>query len=544
MEVFNEKRFELLRTPTIKEIHWYNECMTEIYKASDPALFKLNDADPASSVCGVLQRPPYDECDDIETAVASSTAKDMELAGLYAKRDHCRWHKEFAQGMEAASKSGILVAKRAALDALKWMAVRYMIERMPEEQDAYFATAPENDIGCDFEKAMAGCTVKTNDKGEFLAGCNTEECVIESCVCATNPECCLAQGAAGDEGLVGTGWDEACVQAAVERCYACGVRPCTSKRQPWDDWFAFLNHGLNVTGVGNSDSHSTSKETGQPRNFVVSSTDDPFAMDQHEIFRNVKEHKVIVSTGPFARFSIGDAGVGDTLVKPQGSTLPLKVRIETASWIGVDRIEIHRNGKLEKLIRIDPAKEEIVDFDEVIEMPMPSEDSWYVLVAMGLDTQYMMTPVQKRAPWGQMLISSIIAMGGKSILLSFSGLISQVGASLVEGLIVDALGSEELPDVFHQMPLLITNPIWVDLDGDGFEPVFAVDADKDGKWDLPPFCSLPCKAEALEDEEGNFVGWSQSTCGLNQVCRPDAEGSNEGLCVIPIPDNCVGDQTK
>lgn len=549
MEIFNEKRFELLRTPTIAEMHWYNQCTTEIYQAGDASLFKVNTAKPEESVCGTLQLPPHAECTTIEEVARVSKATDLERAKLMTIRDECRWAEDFRRDMETASKMDILSAKRLALDAIKMLAVKRMIDRLPDEQAAYFATTPETDLGCDYEKAMEGCTAILDEENKPMAGCTDAECVIGQCVCAAHPECCLDPEEAGENGVVGTGWDDACAVAAANECFGCGVRPCTSKIQSWDDWFALLNWGMNITAVGNSDTHSTSKEVGQPRNFVKSSTDDPFAIDVHELMRNIKAHKVIVSTGPFARFHIGTADVGETLSKPQGTSLPVRIRVETSSWTGVDHIELHRNGKMEKIIRIDPKKEETVDFDQIVEMPMPTEDSWYVLIAYGLGSEYHMSPIYKRAPWGQMLVSTIIAMGGKSILLSFSGLLEEVtpllsglGMSL-EGLLTSALGSEELPDVFTMMPVLVTNPIWVDVDGDGFEPVNAVDADQDGKWDLPPFCSRPCPTQAILDEQGNFTGWGQSECGLNQTCVPDSENSPTGTCLVPISANCVGKQT-
>ncbi len=549
MELFNEKRFELLRTPTIAETHWYNECVTQIYQAGDPKLFKVNATKPEESVCGGLQLPPSSQCATIEETAKASTAVEMERARLMTLRDQCRWRADFRRDMETASNLDILSAKRLALDAIKLMAVKFMIDRLPEEQDAFFATTATTDLGCDYEKAMEGCTPILGEEGKPVAGCNDVECVIGQCVCANHPECCLDPEEVGENEVVGTGWNDACATAAATECYGCGLRPCTSQQQVWDDWFALLNYGFNVTGVGNSDTHSTSKESGQPRNYVVSSTDDPYAVDVHELMRNIKAHKLIFTTGPFARFSIGTAGVGETLAKPAGTTLPVRVRVETPSWTGVDHIELHRNGKLEKIIRIDPKKEEIVDFDQVIDMPMPTQDSWYVLIVYGLGSEYHMSPIYKRAPWGQMLVSTIIAMGGKSILLSFSGLLAEVGPILsglgmsLEGLLASALGSEELPDVFSMMPLLVTNPIWVDLKGDGFEPVNGVDANKDGQWDLPPFCSVPCEPVELTESDAGYPGFGQSTCGINQICRPDSDGAATGLCVVPIPAGCVGKQT-
>ncbi|MBM4370396.1 MAG: hypothetical protein FJ098_01995 [Deltaproteobacteria bacterium] len=539
-EIMNEKRFELLRTPTIGEMAAHNACVEEILHAADPASYALDEDSPEDTVCGWLQEDPDEACATLEETLPSSSATGLERARLFSLRDHCRWHAEFREGMAGAALRPPLDAKRDALDALKLLQVRYQMERLPEEQEAFFSTTSATDLGCDHEKAMLGCTPAPDGAGDC------EGCTCRDCVCAELPECCLDAGTE-DAGVVGTGWTQACADLCASGCLGCGLQPCTSKTQPWDDWFAFLNAGFVATAMGNSDSHDTLKEVGLPRNYLPSKTDDPSLIDDRDVYRAIRDHRVIISTGPFAEFSIDGAGVGQTLTGPSGDTLRARIRIQTASWFGVDHVELHRNGVLEHILRVDPPREAIVDVDEVLELPVPDEDSWYVLVAYGLDSQYLLTPIYKRSPYGHLLIPTILSMGIESILLSFNGLMDAVGPLLggfgmsVEGLLGGLVGSEELPDVFPMFPLVVTNPIWVDVDGGGFRPVHAVDADGDGAWDLPPFCSGPCTVAQELDAEGK-PAWGRSSCGENQVCVPDAEGSEAGTCVIPIPENCVGEQ--
>ena len=547
MEIMNEKRFELLRTPTIGEITRFNTCKQAILENLAPARLAF-DADAAEdSICGALQAPPHDDCDTIEDAAITTTLTGMARARLFSRRDHCRWHAEFRTGMtEAAQMSSSLAAKRHALDALHFMGVRYQIERLPEEQAAFFATTTATDLGCDGEAAMKGCGPMTNDQGVHQGDC--DGCSCNDCVCAALPGCCVDEGVEDEEtGLTGTGWTQACADLCAAGCHGCGLQPCTSLSQSWDDWFSFLNAGFDVTAMGNSDSHETLKEVGLPRNYIPSKTDDPSLIDDREIYRNIHEGRVIISTGPFAEFTIDGAGVGDTLTA-SGDKLHAKVRIQTASWFGVDHIEIHRNAKLERIVRIDPDKKAIVDFDGTFVLDRPDEDSWYVLVAYGLDKDYILAPVYKRAPYGHLLIPTIIAMGGESIILSFAGLLDEIGPILdglgmsIDSLLASLIGGAVNPDVFPMFPLVVTNPIRVMVDGDGvFTPVNGVDADGDGTWDDPPFCSRACTVDSKTDEDGNPV-WGAATCGENQVCVPDTEGSDEGTCVIPIPENCVGAQ--
>jgi len=551
VELMNEKRFELLRTPTVAEKHMHNDCFNQIMEATSAGVVMgAFDVDPADVACWDLRQPPHDNCDTIDQEISGSKKTGLELAAQYAVRDHCRWHEEFAAEISDCSEAqGLIICKKLALDALKLLTVRYMMEKTPREQAAYFGMTPELEVGCDYGKAMAGCKANLNDQDMAVAGCGGGDCPCELCVCEYHPECCLNQGQEVEEEetkLLGTGWNEQCVEACRNECHGCGIQPCMSKQEVWEDWFSFLNHGFNVTAVGNSDSHNTKAEVGLPRNYVASSTDSVEIIDKDEIFRNVKEHRLIVSTGPFLYFSINGATVGDTLSEPGGDKLQVHINVQTASWFGVDRIEIYRNAALEQIIRIEPEPEEIVDFDEVLELDLPKQDSWYVVVAYGLDSKYLLSPVYKRTPLGKMLIPTIMAMGAKSILISFQPLLDeaqkQVPGIDINSAIGGLLGTEELPDSFPMFPLAFTNPIWVDLKGDGFEPPDGVDADGDGKWDLPPFCSQPCEVPKPEfDEEGNPLEL-ENPCGDNQTCVPDSEGSTKGTCMIPIMDSCIGSQ--
>ena len=517
VEVMNEKRFELIRTPTLREFHEHNACYGEILGATRPEAFALH-ADEGGAeigVCAELQRPPYADCppppeaecwpDACGPTVDAACAAAMDVAGggldavrVCSRADDCAWHAEFAASMaRCGPDTDLVVCKKLALDALKLLSVRKELDRTPEEQAAYFEASSWADPGWDYETAMAACP---------------------------------AGASAKDAGQLG-----------------CGNQPSIDEQAVLDDWFSFLNHGLMhdgffVTGLGNSDSHDSKKEVGLPRNYVQSSTDDPAAIDPLEIYRNIKAHRVVVSTGPFIRASIDGAGIGGTLTAPTGDTLEVDIEVQTASWFGIDHIEIYRNGRMEWAMRLAPAVADIVDFDRVVQLPMPTEDSWYVVIVYGLDGAYLLSPIYKRVQHGHLLITSVIALGAQSLLSAFPQLMGWADDSGldVNELLGGLFGSAELPDVFPQFPFAFTNPIWVDVDGDGFTPPLAKDADGDGLWDLPPFCSRPCEVALVEGPEGpdgpEVPG--QSTCGRNQICSPHADGADTGTCIIPIPANC------
>ena len=407
----------------------------------------------------------------------------------------------------------LVECKRQALESLKMMTIRYMMERTPEEQAAFFATTAATDVGCDYDSALLGTTELTDDKGEFTTGCGGEDCACEVCVCTTlgHQECCEKPG--GGDNLDGTGWTGACADICLSQCHGGAIRPCTSETQIFDDWFAFLNHGFNKTGVGNSDSHDTKAEVGLPRNWVPANSDSPNLLDPNVIYQNIKKFRVVLSTGPFVEFTINGAMLGDTITKPEGSTLKAHLKVQTPSWFGIDHIEIHRNGILEEILRIAPEPTAIVDFDDTIELPMPTEDSWYVVIVYGLDAQYLMSPVYKQMPLGKILIPTIISLGAQSILISFQSVLTEVenelgglmGEGGIDSLLGGLMGLAEKPDSFPMLPFAATNPIWVDLDGSGWKPPAYDESEQlaDGSWPLPPFCSQSCDVAQARDPDDN-----------------------------------------
>ena len=215
-----------------------------------------------------------------------------------------------------------------------------------------------------------------------------------------------------------------------------------------DDWFALLNLGYRYTALGNSDTHGlTTTESGCPRNYIQSDTDDPAFIDDQVIADAVREHRVVASYGPFMEFTINGAEIGSEL-KSRGAELELEMRVQAPTWIPVDRVELYENGVLIEEWDVEATAGEL-RFDEVI-VRQPVRDSWYVLMAMGEgDLSPVFTPIE----------------------VPYLDLQQVVEEALVD---VEALAllmepSAPVPRVFPIHPYALTNPIWVDVDGGGFD---------------------------------------------------------------------------
>lgn len=538
LEILNGKHAEYLHTPTVGEVHMYNRCYREIVMANDPEAFVMeNGQTEGNVVCGWLQTAPYATCATMQPP--TGTLLTEEQAEERIMWDHCLWHRQFREAMKRCKGADLLECKRVALEALKYLAARYMLERTFEEDLAFWSTSEETDVGCDINKALKGCTA-IQEGGSYAAGCGG--CACETCVCTLHPECCQTQSQGG------TGWNEACAQACRSECYGCEIRPCTSRFQPIEDWFALLNAGLRVTGVANSDSHNTVDEIGLPRNFIRVGTDRVEGLGIFDITRSIKNEMVVMSSGPMIDFAIitddgRRAQIGETLNAKGANSIGAWIRVQTPSWFNVDRVEIYRNGRLYRRLFPQAEKAAIVDFQGTLDLGLQENDAWFVVTAYGLNDEEQLSPVYKRHPYGHLLTQQVIALGAEQLLASYKPdlktlyddpMLQPVLKNLLKiesvdellALVSGALASLaiQLPDSYPVIPWAMTNPVWVDVDGNGFVPPNAKDEDGDGAWDLPPFCSRPCDPQA-------------PACGKNQVCV-ERSGDGAFTCQIPAPPTC------
>jgi hypothetical protein len=155
------------------------------------------------------------------------------------------------------------------------------------------------------------------------------------------------------------------------------------------DWFNMLNHNKKICGVGNSDSHTViANIAGVPRNYIVSSTDIPAEIDEDELSANIKAQKVSVSYGLLPSITVnGSYGMGAT-VSAKGKSVTLQLKVQAASWVSCNKVELIRNGVVEKTFDI-PQSKNAVRFDKVIEVT-PEKDSWYLLIAYGDEPMFPM----------------------------------------------------------------------------------------------------------------------------------------------------------
>jgi hypothetical protein len=181
------------------------------------------------------------------------------------------------------------------------------------------------------------------------------------------------------------------------------------------DWVSFLDAGKHVAATGNSDTHHlTFNLGGYPRNYVKVGDVALDKLDPAAVAAAVKAGHSYFTTGPIVDATIDGAGMGDT-VTVKGGHVTLALRVRAPAWISTNVVQvIGVGGAILATVPCGP-NDKVVRFDGKIELDLAKDG--YVFVRVDGDTP--------EAP--------------------------NVGDS----------------KSFTVYPLAITNPIWVDVDGDG-----------------------------------------------------------------------------
>jgi hypothetical protein len=130
----------------------------------------------------------------------------------------------------------------------------------------------------------------------------------------------------------------------------------------------------------------------------------------------VRGQHAIASTGPFAELMVDGKASGDTVV-PNGGQVKVEMRVDAPSWIRLKSVRLYRNGILAHEYVVLPGHRPV--FHQILREPVDG-DSWFVLEADGS-----------------------------------------------EPLPLDVVGEVSALNGYQMLPFVITNPVFVDAEGDG-----------------------------------------------------------------------------
>jgi hypothetical protein len=250
--------------------------------------------------------------------------------------------------------------------------------------------------------------------------------------------------------------------------------------------------------IASSDSHGPSIEPGSPRTYFLSPTDSPGALSIPDAVESLRAAHAFTTYGPFVRATLKDRTFGEVAAASPGEAVELQLDVQTASWFGVDRIEVYVNGRLIRVIEPTEPPSAIVDARGSVSFEVPDRDSWVVVIAMGLQDDNLMSAATLDVPFGELQLSKLASDAFSKI-------------PVINELFAPA---PTVPDWSPIPPYAVTNPIYIDTGGDGRY---------DAPLPAPEFCSRPCDPAVLDPAQ----------CPPTQVCL-----EQEKVCGFPIIGKC------
>jgi hypothetical protein len=128
-------------------------------------------------------------------------------------------------------------------------------------------------------------------------------------------------------------------------------------RRGRDAWYSLLKQGFRRTATGNSDSHGPDQTAAYPRNYVYVDRED---FDPQVFDVAIREGRLFATTGPLiAAFRANDAGIGETAAAPDGR-VRVQLAVAAAPWVPVDEVRLLVNGEVVRVYRDLVAAEKVM----------------------------------------------------------------------------------------------------------------------------------------------------------------------------------------
>jgi hypothetical protein len=216
-----------------------------------------------------------------------------------------------------------------------------------------------------------------------------------------------------------------------------------------ETWFTMLDRGHKATGLGASDSHRLlGDEPGYARTlvYVGPGNDVPGGYSRDDVVGAIKHHHAIATNAPFIDMRVDGKIVGD-LVTDKSGTINIELDISAPSWAQVDHLVVYSNSAV---VDDEPIATG-THFKKTVTIH-PAKDAWVVAEVTGTQNMFPVLSPTEFPPLDASVIIGALAIG-----LDLKTL---------------PLTSNLKPKRTHvSTPYAITNPIWVDVDGNGvFDP--------------------------------------------------------------------------
>lgn len=212
-------------------------------------------------------------------------------------------------------------------------------------------------------------------------------------------------------------------------------------------WLRILNQGWRITGVVNGNAYHNFHGSGRVRNYIRVPEDRPASVTPLDIVRAVKAGRVVMTTGPFLEVRLraarnaaasAVAGPGEDIQVPEGKAF-LHVRVQCGAGADVDTVRVLFNGRPVPSLTHTRSTHPQAFHNGALKFQAD------IPLEMGVDTRVM-----------------VLASGTGPNLHGIPD--PEAGTSRRE---VPVWPRRRVPHVQH---VALSNPIYVDVDGNGFKP--------------------------------------------------------------------------
>lgn len=155
-------------------------------------------------------------------------------------------------------------------------------------------------------------------------------------------------------------------------------------RQLYRDWFALLNYGNRISGVGSSDTHDVSRYIlGQGRTYVAADDSDPSSLNLDEVWKSYQNGRLLVSMGLLTELVVDQQFRTGDLATGLEDNFQVEAIVRGPSWVQADQIELYANGILirEEAIEDDFQADKKAHF--TWDISKPGNDVHLVAIATG-----------------------------------------------------------------------------------------------------------------------------------------------------------------
>lgn len=157
------------------------------------------------------------------------------------------------------------------------------------------------------------------------------------------------------------------------------------------DWFSLLNLGRRITATAGGDSHTLDAFPGHPRNLVLLGNDDPAQTSPQAVVEALRRMRVLVTSGPYVRAGAvppagGEPSLPGDLVTDTDGEMALRVEVQAPTWMDVDEVVVVMNGQAGTPIAVpaavSPGPQPVLRYAATLAMPVLA-DAWFVVIARG-----------------------------------------------------------------------------------------------------------------------------------------------------------------